>query len=194
MGAVIPLGSYEQDNDIYNGKEEVEWLVLAVEDDKALIVSFFALDCREYNTANADITWENCSLRKWLNDDFINYAFSADEQKLIQTTTVTADGNPPYNSSSGNNTTDKVFLLSIAEAGKYFTSDIERQCQGTEYCYAQGAVKDKNDNCWWWLRSPGINNHHVALIKSDGSFDYDGESNTYSYFTIRPAMWIDIGS
>ena len=74
-------------------------------------------------------------MRKWLNGTFISNAFSSDEQNMIQSTTVTADKNPSYSTSPGNNTTDKVFLLSITEVNQYFSSNSARECQGTAYCY-----------------------------------------------------------
>ncbi|HQC54912.1 MAG TPA: DUF6273 domain-containing protein, partial [Clostridia bacterium] len=138
VGSTIKFGFYEQDNNTSNGKEEIEWKVLAVDGNKALVISQYALDCQKYNSTYTDTTWEKCSLRTWLNGTFYNAAFGSDHQKMIASSTVTADKNPSYSTSPGNNTTDKVFLLSITEVNKYFSSDSARQCQGTAYCYAQG--------------------------------------------------------
>ena len=149
VGDYVFFGSYEQDNNTSNGKEDVEWLVLAKEGDNALVISRYALDCQPFNTSYTDVTWETCSLRKWLNETFISTAFSSDKQKMIKSTTVTADKNPSYSTSPGNDTNDKVFLLSITEAKKHFSSDSARQCQGTAYCYAQGAYKANNGNLRW---------------------------------------------
>ena len=194
VGSYIFFGSYEQDNNTSNGKEEIEWLVLAKTGDRVLVISRYALDCQQYNTSWTSVTWETCSLRKWLNGTFISNAFSSDEQNMIQTTTVTADKNPSYSTSPGNNTTDKVFLLSITEVKKYFSSDSARQCKGTEYCYAQGAYKGSNGNCWWWLRSPGDYSYNAALVDFDGS-DFDGVRYVLSdHDAVRPALWIDLGA
>ena len=51
-----------------------------------------------------------------------------------------------------NNTSDKVFILSETEASKYFSAENNRQCHGTDYCYARGAQKAVNGNCDWWQR------------------------------------------
>ena len=192
-GKYITFGSYEQDNNTSNGKENIEWLVLKVDGDKALVISKYALDCQQYNTSFTAVTWETCSLRKWLNGTFISAAFSSEEQTSIISSTVTADKNPSYSTSPGNNTTDKVFLLSITEVNKYFSSDSARQCQGTAYCYAQGAYKAAG-NCWWWLRSPGGNSDLAADVHYDGSV-YDYGYDVYSSFdAVRPALWINLGS
>ena len=61
------------------------------------------------------VTWETCSLRKWLNDEFVNEAFSKKEQKYIPTVTVPAHKNPKYDTDPGKATKDKVFLLSAVE-------------------------------------------------------------------------------
>ena len=194
VGSYVFFGSYEQDNNTSNGKEDVEWLVLAKEGDKALVISRYALDCQQYNTIHTSVTWETCSLRKWLNGTFISNAFSSDEQNMIQTTTVTADKNPSYSTSPGNNTTDKVFLLSITEINKYFSSYSARQCQGTAYCYAQGAYKTDNGNCWWWLRSPGGISDYAAYVYDDGYVRSSGDLVTYVNDAVRPALWIDLGA
>lgn len=76
----MSFGKYEQDNNTSNGKEKIEWLVLEVKDGKALVISKYALDCKPYNTSSTNVTWETCSLRNWLNNDFINSAFSATEK------------------------------------------------------------------------------------------------------------------
>ena len=155
VGDTYRFGSYEQDNNKSNGQEDIEWLVLAKEGTKILVISKEALDCKPYNTSYTDVTWETCTLRKWLNNDFINAAFSADERTMIPTVTVSADKNPDYSTNPGNATQDQVFLLSITEVNKYFSSDSARQCKPTDYAVANGAWESDSGNCWWWLRSPG---------------------------------------
>ena len=67
IGAVVTFGAYEQDNNTSNGKEKIEWIVLATEGDKSLVISKYILDCQPYNTSRAEVTWEICTLRTWLN-------------------------------------------------------------------------------------------------------------------------------
>ena len=194
VGDYVVFGSYEQDNNTSNGKEDIEWLVLAKEGDQVLVISRYALDCIPYNRSSTSVTWETCSLRKWLNGTFLNAAFSESERAMIPSVTVSADENPSYSTSPGNSTTDQVFLLSITEVNKYFSSNSARQCQGTAYCYAQGAQKGDNGNCWWWLRSPGYDSYGAASVRRKGSVNDDGYGVDDISIAVRPALWIDLGS
>lgn len=195
-GDTVFLGTYEQDNNTSNGKEDIAWLVLEVKDGKALVVSKYALDCKQYNTSNTDVTWETCTLRKWLNNDFINAAFSSYEKAMIPTVTVSADENPDYSTNPGNATQDQVFLLSITEANKYFGSDSARQCKPTDYAFANGAYFNSvNGNCWWWLRSPGVTQysaHSAAYVHSSGGVYESGSDVDIGTSAVRPAMWISL--
>ena len=188
----IPFGRYPQASK--NKNAPIEWLVLKIDGSRALLISKYALDCRQYNTSRANVTWETCKLRKWLNGKFLNAAFSESERAMIPSVTVSADKNPSYSTSPGNSTTDQVFLLSITEVNKYFSSHRARQCQGTAYCYAQGADKANNGNCWWWLRSPGNNSNYAAFVDYDGCVYGSGYYVTYDEYAVRPALWINLGS
>lgn len=195
VGSYINFGAYEQDNNTSNGKEDIEWLVLEVKDGKALVISKYALDCQPYNTSYTDVTWETCTLRKWLNNDFINAAFSANEKAMIPTVTVSADDNPYYSTNPGNATQDQVFLLSITEVNKYFSSNSARQGEPTNCAVASGAyVNSSNGNCWWWLRSPGYNQYFVAYVNYDGDVYEFGDCVDNDSDAVRPALWIDLNS
>lgn len=194
VGDTYRFGSYEQDNNKSNGQEDIEWLVLAKEGTKILVISKEALDCKPYNTSYTDVTWETCTLRKWLNNDFINAAFSADERTMIPTVTVSADKNPDYSTNPGNATQDQVFLLSITEVNKYFSSDSARQCKPTDYAVANGAWESDSGNCWWWLRSPGYDQGGAAGVYSDGDVSERGHFVDHGGSAVRPALWIDLNS
>ena len=192
VGDYMFFGAYEQDNNTSNGKEDVEWLVLEVKDGKALVISKYALDCKPYNTSYTDVTWETCTLRKWLNNDFLGAAFSADEKALIPTVTVSADKTPDCSTNPGNETQDQVFLLSVKEANKYFSSDSTRECKPTDYAVPNGSWTNDSGNCWWWLRSPGNYQFSAAYVDNAGyvrSFGYDAY---YDSGAVRPALWIDL--
>ena len=194
VGKTVTFGNYEQDNSASNGKEAIEWLVLAREDNKALLISKYALDCQPFHSSYTNVIWEKCSLRSWLNSTFLNSAFTAAEQGKILSSKVTADKNPKYDTRPGNDTTDKVFLLSITEVNKYFSSDNATQCAGTKYCYAQGAYKADNGNCLWWLRSPGSDSHRAAYVYIVQSVIYGGSGVNDDDIAVRPALWIDLAS
>jgi len=186
-------GSYEQDNDLSNGAEPIEWLVLEVKDDKALVISKYALDCKLYNTSFMNVTWETCTLRKWLNSDFVGSAFSADEKSMISTVTVSADKNPIYITNPGNATQDQVFVLSITEANNYFSTDSERKCKPTDYAVAGGADADIYTGCCdWWLRTPGYRQTGAAAVSYSGGVSSYGNGICQEYIAVRPAMWIDL--
>ena len=166
---------------------------MAKKDDKILVISDNALDCQPYNTTDTDdVMWESCSLRKWLNGTFLNAAFSTEEQALILNTNVSADKNLEYDTNPGNATTDKVFLLSIDEADKYFNSDEARKCVPTVYSKANGAYTSSG-YCWWWLRSPGFSQDFAVNVYVGGSILYNGIDVNFGSGCVRPAMWIDIG-
>lgn len=196
VGDTYIFGAYEQDNNVSNGKEAIEWTVLDKKGMSLLLISKYALDRQQYNSLNDDVTWENCTLRKWLNSTFFNDAFNAEEQAKIRKTTVLADKNPKYSTDPGNDTNDMVFLLSINEAEKYFSSASVRVCKPTKYTVANGAYVDgAKGNCLWWLRSPGFDYYHsAAVINSDGSFNYSGNGVINRDNCVRPVLWIDLYS
>ena len=173
-------------------------MVLATEGDRSLLISKYALGCQQYNTKYTDVTWETCTLRKWLNDTFLHAAFSKEEQALIPTVTVSADKNPDYSTSPGSSTQDQIFLLSIPEVKRYFSSDEARRCVPTAYAIAQGAYTSGNYSvggkatCWWWLRSPGKNSLSAAAVCYDGSVNSYGLSVINGSDAVRPAMWIEL--
>ncbi len=194
VGDYVIFGKYEQDTYLYNEKENIEWLVLDKKDGKVFLISRYALDCQQYNTSYSGWTWEECSVRTWLNRTFLSVAFSEAEKAMISTVTVSADKNPEYSTSPGNATRDKIFLLSITEANMYFNSDGARQCAATEYAVAQGG-RNIDKNCSWWLRSPGsTRNNSAAFVLYDGDISNAGAGyDRYSNFAVRPAMWITLG-
>ena len=195
MGDIVLFGSYEQDNDTADGQEEIEWVVLDVQEKKALLISRYALDCHKYNSSRTNITWEECTLRTWLNDDFLNAAFSAEEQEQILMSKVTADKNPRYSTDPGNDTMDQIFLLSYREATEYFSSDSERQCRPTAYAEAHGCYANSdNGNVLWWLRSPGYYADYAASVNSAGAFNVYGYFVDSGSYAIRPTLWLNLES
>lgn len=115
------LTSYEQDGIIENGTETIDWYVLDEDGDKIMLISKYALDYKKFNDTDEAITWETSDLRKWLNDDFYNEAFDKDEQQFIYETKVENPDNHWTGVEGGNDTIDKVYLLSFDEICKYFS-------------------------------------------------------------------------
>jgi hypothetical protein len=198
VGGIIELGSYEQDNDLDNGTEPIQWRILSIENDRILVISDQGLDAKQFHENIASITWEACSLRSWLNNDFLAASFTPEEQALIQTVTTENKANPNYNTEAGNNTRDRVFLLSLTEAEKYFNSNEDRQCKATAYAVAQGChvinLMPFAGNCAWWLRTPGETELFALQISVTGSADDDGMLAGSSVAAVRPALWIGLSN
>ena len=195
IGDSYMFGSYEQDNDLSNGKEEIEWRILEKKGTQIFVISEYILDCQPYDWGGLPITWEGCSLRKWLNHNFMEEAFATEEQGMIPTVTVPADKNPEYSvqAEPGNPTEDQIFLLSGKESEKYFKSDANRIGVATPYAAAQGIqLHTENGHCWTWLRTPGIQQDCAANVGSNGHIYYIGEYVQRFTDGVRPAMWIDL--
>ena len=197
-GRYFTLGRYEQDNKPENGPEPIEWKVLARDGDRVLVISRYILDCVRYDEEYRRVTWETCTLRAWLNREFLNAAFDPEEQLLIPTTHVTADPNPKFDVDPGEDTEDKLFLLSIPEAEAYFHPDpckippvyesvkpwekfIQQYeanpstlyCRPTTYAAARGSISQGGAGhgaANWWLRAPGMRASSAAYADFYGLF------------------------
>ena len=182
-GAVIKFGNYHGATD---------WRVLAVEGNKALVISQQCLDRQPYSKDTLDTTWEKSYIRSWLNSDFINDAFSKDEQEKILESDVPADRIPTHASLPGNPTKDKVFLLSYPEAEKYLPTEYLRRCKPTAYAVEKGTVMDGYESSWWWLRSPGLFQNYGGRVYFGGKMGVEFSAPACNYSGVRPAMWINI--
>ena len=198
--------------------DPVKWRVLENADGQLFLLSDQNLDVFQYHTDWESVTWEKSTMRSWLNgygvseniggdsgtdytsDHFIGTAFSEKEQKAIAETEVVNDDNPTHGTEGGNNTTDKIFLLSIAEAnnGSYFANDSSRIATNTAYVAGGGKIGGyvngvgKADN--WWLRSPGYGGHGAADVGDDGGVSSDGGSVDSDSRAVRPAFNLDLNS
>ena len=192
-GDIVTFGHYPQNAD---GKDKtpIEWIVLKTDGKTAMLISRYALDSCHYYPTGKDVTWETCTLRRWLNGTFLETAFSPEEQKRLQTVMVTPDKNPEYDTNPGKATQDRVFLLSIAEAKKYFSTDSERVCKPTPYAEAQGAWTDNSGTCWWWLRSPGGSSNYAANVYTDGSVYHYGLYVFTIYLAVRPVVVVGLSN
>ena len=194
VGDVIYFGTYEQDNNFSNGKEEIEWRVLEKDENgRMLVVSKYALDCRNYHSSVKQITWEDSDIRSWLNNDFYSNVFSSSEKSAVKTVTNENTGNSDFNVNGGNKTSDKIFILSIDEAKRYLPNNIDRMCQATKYAESKGTELDSlTHNCRWWLRSPGSTLYSAASVKIDGFILNMGTPVSVDKAFVRPAVWIEI--
>ena len=201
VGDYVTFGHYEQDNDKSNGQEQIEWLVLAKEGNKVLLISRYGLDAHYYHKNKPYPTWAKSDIRAWLNGTFLNAAFTAEEQAGIVTTTVSTPSY--YGYSGGADTRDRVWLLSREEAEKYFSDDEARKTTPTAYAVAKGAYQYSGTNsyynlngtgcCGWWLRSPGSYGNGASGVINDGSL-YDNIDVGGADGAVRPAFWLNLDS
>lgn len=118
----ISFGIYPQGES--GEKKPMRWVVLDRRDDELLLLSAVVIDAKKYHSDVSEITWEKCDLRKWLNKEFLKKAFSEYEQDaLVQKQRLENPDNEDYQTRGGHSTKDKVFLLSIKEAQKYFNNE-----------------------------------------------------------------------
>ena len=204
VGDTIVFGDTEQDNNLANGKEPIEWKVLAKEGNRILLLSKYALDFQKIDGSFGGYTWETCTLREWLNDAFFTDAFSEEEQKKIVTVSLPNPKNPVYGTSDRANTKDRVFLLSVDEAVKYLNLQDDGStdayyrykgdcsCSCTEYAFHHrrwDSLYDTRD-CEWWLRTTGSELKRSATA-GGSSIDVGGTVGTAIYCAgVRPAIWI----
>ena len=207
-------------NSQYLKIEPIAWRVLSNTGNNLFLLADKNLDAQSYNTQRVNVTWETSTVRSWLNDytagqagasvanpytdSFINTAFSAPEQTAITTTPVIngATSNPSFPALGGNDTQDKVFLLSIQEAQNTtygFANNASRVAPLTAYAIARGAY-NYGGNGYWWLRSPGNRANYAARVLTAGGVgsygdggrnDWPIESNRVG---VRPALNLNLAS
>ncbi len=206
-GDVITFGSFEQDDYLANGSEPIEWIVLDIKDGKALLLSKYGLDAAPYHTENEGVAWETCMLRAWLNNEFLNTAFDETQRSAIQTTEVDNSESQRFSkwdTDGGNNTQDKIFLLSYKEANQYLhvtvniLNNFGANCSPTGSAVSHGAqanssilTSDGDVTAGWWLRSPGEYPTSASFVDECGAVNDD----FVGYIKcIRPVFWLDLGS
>jgi len=194
----VTLGSFEQDGE--NGEDDLEWIVLDKRKDRMLLLSKYIITCMPYNEQNKDITWEECSLRRWLNETFTDSAFTEKEKQVILEVSNKNQGNDLYGTMGGNETNDMVFLLSEEEARAYLHEERARLFIGmgepTAVAVKEGVAvteTEKTDGMYspWWLRSPGVYQNSALFVGTDGTVYTSGAIlDNKNYCGVRPAMWV----
>ena len=228
--ATSDSSSYYNWNDSYKTYhyfkyEPIKWRVLNRNGNDAFLLADVALDDQEYNTNDEDVTWESSSMRSWLNGygasvnqpkidysrkNFINSAFTSTQRNAIKTTNVVNNNNINYGTAGGNNTSDKVFLLSESEiyntdtaAGygfvkDYSTYDEAKKSRCSIYSYAMGTWKHIytsycKGNIEWWLRSPGAFNDTAMWVDSYG-YGWNNSNVHVNIKGVRPALHLNLAS
>lgn len=222
----VYLGAYPQTSDGKGGfkTEAIKWRVLSVNGNDAFLMSDKALDVKTYKELHAggvyastddDIpkpdpqTWEIYYVRSWLNNEFYNKAFSSTEKNAIKTTTVINSNNKYYGTNGGNNTQDKVYLLSIDEMenkaygflefDSYFGCDLTKVAVATDYAMSKDILEitlgDKyypgspKNLCCYWLRTPGEKSFDTSFVYPDGWLNPTGGTGESWYYSKRTDDW-----
>ena len=191
--ATIDSIKYHKTEAGYFKYEPIKWRVLQSENGEAFLLSDVILDKKAYDESYEYITWEESSLRAWLNEKFMNRTFSAEEKEKINITEIVNQDNPAYGTEGGNNTSDKIFLLSSAEVDekedgkKYgFLNDETRKCKANSFSEMEIA--------FWWLRSPGYNSSSATEVFGYGRINRDGNNVYDNIAGVRPALHLNLSS
>ena len=206
--------------------EPIKWRVLSTAGGQAFLLSDMALDDQMYNNNDASVTWETSNMRSWLNgygaetnepkidyrsNSFLQDAFSSAGQQAICTTEVENADNLEYGTEGGNNTKDKIFLLSEQEvygtkagsygfAEAYDTYDEARGRKSSTYAKAKGVWGYYGDgagydgNCWWWLRTPGDHADITMKVSNYGYVDRFGFNVIINDYGVCPALNLNLSS
>lgn len=204
VGDTVTFGTYEQNNNYSDGNENIEWVVIDKQEDKIMVVSKYIIAEQPFNTTNeGHISWENCTLRKWLNNDFLNEAFSGAEKNLITDTTVFSTEYPVVGatySTTDYSTTDKIFLLSENERNMLSSVDALKGIvtESVIALFSDAANSDvaninpSNFEPLWWLRTTWEYADDPCASVVYG-VDYDGWTYAVEENAgVRPAMWISL--
>ena len=192
IGETIEFGNYPQDKD--GTEKPIEWIVMKKEGNQVLLLSKYVLDAKSYNKEWEDVTWETSDIRQWLNNEFYTTAFNKAEKAKIQTSLTKNEDNSKFGTSGGNDTEDKVFLLSKKEAKTLFSNNEERIAKATEYAEKSGVYVNEEKAAWWWLRSPGTYSDDAAVVGNDGWVDGNGDSVHINSDGVRPALYLNLQS
>lgn len=201
IGSVVTFGGYL-------------WRILDLQRGAALMITEHIIEQHSYHNCAGDVTWADCSLRKYLNGEFYNKFTPAEQLRIVLVLNNNPD-NPWYGSRGGEDTQDFIFLLSIEEAVcRYFgdsRQNLENRSAKQRYWFQK---KDENNDrrkstldghgWWWWLRSPGRDNRRAVYIHGDGNVGIQG-NGTFRYNSIhihpstgdnkggvRPALWLSL--
>ncbi len=182
-GSYIRFGTLEQTS-LFDSEELIDWKVLARSDNMILVVAERALLKKAFSVDSKEVTWQDSNMRKYLNGDFINEVFTAEEQNRILSVVLDDNFTHAGTNYSAPSTQDRVFLLSYNEVATYFSDAKDAKCIISNV--ASGS--DDNSEIFYasyTLRSPGfVVNYNGEVEKWASVFNKD--------FYVRPAMWISV--
>ena len=187
-GDTVYFGAYEQDGNLNNDKEPIEWKVIEKQDGNLLLLSVYALDAKKFSGSSDEIYWKDSEIRTWLNDSFMREAFSDDNRSLILQSSIICDYYLEDEGASiqeSGEVFDNIFLLGLEDVMGYRLDDEILVCKTSEYVRKNGI---RTGICCWWLRSANMNRDHTSqIIRTDGSIS---DSSYTQLNGVRPALWV----
>lgn len=192
-GDYVSLGKYFINNS--ETTEPLIWQVVKRDEDNhnIMVMTKDAIDCVKFNNELAHIVWMNSSIRKWLNNEFFNTAFTDEDKSKMFKGYQENKKNPSFETTESSETSDYVFLLSLDEVNNNLTEEMKK-CYGTKYFIEKGGYVNTAAGfeglCDWWLRTPGDNDSHVTNVSNTGDVVLAGDFVNTDDFGVRPAIII----
>jgi uncharacterized protein YjbI with pentapeptide repeats len=199
-GIINPMKDELVPYGIYQG-EILMWRVLRREYDKVLLITDKVIEVRSYHPKQKVVTWEDCDLRRWMNEDFLKLAFSEEERAGIACVVNQNPDNKRYRLAGGSPTEDRAFALSITEAEAYFEAKKDRTAVLTSHLYRVLTETKRLEYTrhtkrgvtgWWWLRSPGYVSFNAACVGPGGGVRDHGDYVRNDLVGVRPALWLNL--
>ena len=181
-GASFVFGRYPQTAE--GGVLPIEWIVLDQRDGKLLLLSRNTLALKKFHETEEPVSWVTCTLRTWLNSEFLQEAFSAEERERIEPQTYFT------NQDRTESVQDMVFVLNHSEFGKYFPFEPESAALPSAYMTVVGKEAGIWSAAAWWLRTAGKTDTKMMYVPSDGYPDKYGYAVNRLICCVRPAVWI----
>lgn len=169
VGKTFVLGEYEQNNNLSDGMEQIEWIVFENENGVIRAVSKYVLDSQVYNTANG----EGSYLKGWLKNDFKKVVFEKIEDPFIS----------------------KVSLLRVEDMCNYHKI-IGTKPEWTNYAMAKNPEKHYNAGYSWWLNEDFFIGYLEENVLMHVVIESGGYEKNVSPVTgingVRPVIYIDL--
>ena len=191
---IIKFGQYEQDNNIKNGKESIEWIPITANEEKVLLISKFILDFKTYSFKKENIDWEKSDIRKFLNNDFYNNSFTNNEQYHIASSDLVSFTGSYRDKEGPISTKDYIFIPGYYEYEllNSYKGATKKIFKTTRTLYASNIIKNTKYDSMYWLRDFYSKYHSAVYVKETGEIEWDLDKLESDLLGIRPMLWLDI--
>lgn len=156
----------------YHGTELV-WTILCTDGPRCLLLADAPVEYMYFHQERDNTPWSSCALRRWLNKQFLEEAFSLQERMNILLIPHQNNTDPRWGDENGPDTRGKAFVFNLKELDEYLPEQ-----------------KDRAIGEWWWLRGHGCSNLNQQVVYKDGTIYANGVSSNAPDMGVRPAMWV----